>query len=177
MRDTRRWQGGVFTLCLQPPQQTSTYPGALRPQVGVDRDLVVSEFVSLQMESLGEDFPALVTLEWFLANVNIHVPLQMICLLKRLATHLAYVLSLIAVCRKLVSLQICEHLVALVTLERFLASVNLDVPCQMTCLPKRLATQLATVWALDAVCGKLVSLQIQSLARFPFGFLTHGHTR
>ena len=157
VRDTRRWRGGVF---LQPPPQTPTYPVALGHQVGVNRDLAVSEIVSSEVESLGEDFPALVTHEWFLANVNIHVPLQMICLLKRLATYLAYVWSLIAVCGKVVSLQICEGLVALVTMERFLASVNLDVPHQMTCLPKRLATQLATVWALIAVCGKLVSLQI-----------------
>ena len=83
-------------------------------------DLIVNELVSPEVESLGEDFPALVTLEWFLANMNI----QMICLLKRHATQLAYVWSVIAVCGKLVSIQICEDLVALVTLKRFLASVN-----------------------------------------------------
>ena len=103
---------------------------ALGPQVGVDRDLVVdlavSECVSPQVESLGEDFPALVTLEGFLASVNIHVPLQMICLPKRLATQHAFVWSHIAVSAKLVSLQIkslCEDLIALVTLERFLTSM------------------------------------------------------
>ena len=27
VRDTRRWRGGVFPPCLQPPPQTPTYPG------------------------------------------------------------------------------------------------------------------------------------------------------